>query len=267
MRIPIRRGRDVLDTDDGSRPNVAVVSESFAQRYWPNEDPTGKRFRFAVREREVIGVVGNVSVRGPEETSEPQVYVPSSQVDDRLMTFYAPKDLLIRSSASPSALVPEIRWIVRSADPRQPISNVMTMDQIAANETASRFAQLRVLGILAAIALLLAGIGLHGLLSFTVSRRSQEIGVRVALGAQAKTILRMVLREGLLLALGGLVPGIVLAYAAGRSMEALLAGIEPGDPATFFVAVAICCATALLGCLRPALRASRVDPAAALRAD
>jgi len=138
---------------------------------------------------------------------------------------------------------------------------------VVAGETASRAAQLRVLGALAAIALLLAGVGLHGLLSFTVSRRSQEIGVRVALGAESGTILRMVLGEGLTLAIGGLIPGIAVAYAAGRAMQAVLAGVAPGDPATFTVAAIACLVTAVAGCLRPALKASSVDPTTALRAE
>jgi putative ABC transport system permease protein len=267
LRIPLLKGRDILDTDDNTRPNVAVVSESFAKRYWPDQDPRGKRFTFGLREREVVGVVGDIRVRGPERVAEPQVYVPSKQMTDSMMFFYAPKDLLIRGNAPIAALLPEIRRIVRAADPRQPISNVMTMDDVVAGETASRFAQLRVLGILAIVALLLASIGLHGLLSFTVSRRSQEIGVRVALGAQSQTILRMVLGEGLLLAVGGLIPGIAIAYAAGRGMEAILAGVKPGDPVTFAAAVAICGTASVLGCLRPALRAANVDPATALRAD
>jgi predicted permease len=267
LGVPMRRGRDIEDTDDGSRPNVAVVSESFAKRYWPNENPIGKRFSFGLREREVIGVAGDVRVRGPERPSEPQVYVPSKQVNDSMMVFYAPKDLLIRSTAPVSSLMPEIRRIVRSVDPRQPISNVVTLADIVAGETASRFAQLRVLGILAVIALLLASVGLHGLLSFTVSSRTHEIGVRVALGAQSDRILRMILREGVVLALGGLVPGIALAYAAARGMEALLAGVRPGDPVTFSIAATLCGATALIACLRPALRAARVDPATALRAE
>src|SRR6185436_1967818 len=158
---------------------------------------------------------------------------------------------VIRSSLDASALLPAIRRVVRAADSRQPISNVQTMGEIVANETASRLAQLRVLGILAVIALLLASVGLHGLLSFTVSRRTQEIGVRVALGAQSQTILRMVLGEGLLLAIGGLVPGVALAYWAGRGMEAILVGVKPGDPTTFAVAIAICGTASVIGCLRP----------------
>jgi putative ABC transport system permease protein len=267
LRIPLLKGRDIAQTDDATQPFVAVVSQSFVKRYWPNEEPLGKRFQFGLHERTVVGVVGDIRVRGLEQASEPQVYVAPKQVGDSEVTFYSPKDLAIRSSLSAASLLPEIRRIVRAADPQQPISNVQSMEQIVVNETASRAAQLRVLGVLAAIALLLAGVGLHGLLSFTVSNRTREIGVRVALGAESSRIVRMVAREGVVLALGGLIPGVALAFWAGRAMQALLAGVKPNDPLTFAVAIALCGATVLFGCLRPAIRASRVDPAMALRAE
>ena len=139
------------------------------------------------------------------------------------------------------------------------------MDQVVADQTASRRAQLRVLGALAAVALLLAGVGIHGLLAFTVSRRSREIGVRRALGAPSRSIVRMVLREGTLLAVAGVIPGIALAYGAGRAMRALLAGVEPADPTTIVAAVALCIGMTVAGSLVPTLRALRVSPITALR--
>lgn len=267
MGIPVRRGRDVEDADDTTRTFVAVVSASFAQRYWPNEDAIGKRFGFAFRERTVVGVVGNVRFRGIERQSEPQVYLPARQVLDSMLVYYAPNDLVVRATVSPTSLVPAIRQIVRAIDPEQPLSDVQTMTDVVAAQTASRAAQLRVLGILALVALLLAGVGLHGLLAFTVSTRSQEIGVRLALGAQSRTIARMILREGLVLTVAGVVPGVAIAYVGGRAMQSLLVGVKPGDAATIGAAVAICVLTAIVGCLRPALRASRVDPIAALRSE
>jgi putative ABC transport system permease protein len=267
LGIPLRRGRDIAETDDATRPSVAVVSESFAKRYWPNEDPMGKRFTFALREREVVGIVADVRWRGLEQPSEPQVYVPPKQVDSLSLLYYAPKDLVMRTSASVAQLMPEIRRIVREADPHQPISNVQMLTDVVAANTASRAAQLRVLEILAAIALLLATVGIHGLLSFTVSKREQEIGVRVALGAKPSGILSMFLREGILLSVGGILPGVAIAYAAGRGMGALLAGVAPSDPLTVVVGVTLCAGATILGSLRPALRASRTDPIAALRAE
>lgn len=267
LEIPLLSGRDISETDDASHPFVAVVSKSFADQYWPREDPLGKRFTFGLHERTVVGVVGDIRVRGFEQTSEPQVYVPTQQVPVGALTFYTPKDLVIRSTAPAAALLPALRRLVREADPQQPISDVRTMDDVVANETASRLAQLRVLGMLAVVALLLAGVGIHGLLSFTVSRRTQEIGVRMALGAESREIMRMVMREAVLLAIAGIVPGVALAYAAGRAMQALLVGIAPSDPVALSAAVGLCAAATLIGCARPALRASRVDPISALRAE
>jgi predicted permease len=265
LQIPVKLGRRLEESDDNSRTNVAVVSQSFVEKYWPSEAPIGKRFTFAGRERTVAGVVGDIRVRGLEQTSEPQVYLPYKQVDSASLIGYVPKSLVVRSTLPAATLVPTIRRIVHEADASQPVSDVRTMEEIVTNETASRRAQLRVLTILATLALLLSAVGIHGLLSFTVSRRSREIGVRMALGAEAAKVRRMVLREGLVLALAGIVPGAALAYAAGRAMQALLVGVSPGDTTTFSTAIALCVATTVFGCLRPAVRASRVDPVTALR--
>jgi putative ABC transport system permease protein len=161
--------------------------------------------------------------------------------------------------------VPSIRRIIQSADRQQPISDVRTMGDIVETQTASRSIQLRVLGAFAAMALLLAGIGIHGLLSFTVSQRSQEIGVRIALGACSRDILVMVLRQGAWLAAAGVALGAVLAYAAGRAMEGLLAGVTPADAPTFLTVIGLTLAMTLFGSLLPALRATRVDPITAIR--
>ncbi len=269
LGIPLRRGRDVAPADTRDQPLVAVVSESFAKRYWPNEDPLGKRFNLAFDDRTVVGVVSDVRMRGLERTSEPQAYLPDRQMTDGSIIGYIPKDLVVRTAAPLSRVnpLPRIREIIRSADPEQPISNVRTLAEIVADDTAPRMTQLRLLGALAVIALLIAGLGIHGLLSFAVSKRSQELGVRRALGAQAGAIVGLVLREGLVLALSGIVIGVAVAYAAARGMSALLFGVRPEDPLTIGLAAALCLATAVAGCLRPALRAARVDPLSALRAE
>lgn len=268
LGIPLLRGRTVADTDTGTQPSVAVVSASFVKRYWPNEDPIGKRFKVAFAERTIVGVVGDVRVRGLERTSEPQVYLSYQQVPDDTLVGYSPKVLVVRTATPLSlGLLPRIREIVKSADAEQPISDVRTMSEILGEETASRRTQLWLLGALSGIALLIAGFGIHGLLTFTVSKRSQELGVRRALGAQVSAILGLVLREGLALAATGIVIGIAVAYAAARGMSALLFGVRPEDPLTISIAAALCLAITLLGCLRPALRAASVDPLSALRAE
>lgn len=271
LGIPLLRGRDVAETDSREQPFVAVVSESLVKRHWPNENPLGKRFHLAFEERTVVGVVGDVKVRGLERPSEPQVYLPYQQVEDGAIIGYIPKDLVVRA-AMPSGsgaldLLPRIREIVKAADPEQPISHVRMMSEIVAEETGPRVAQLRLLGALAAIALLIAGFGIHGLLTFTVSQRAQEMGVRRALGAQTGEIIGLVLREGLTLALIGTVIGVAVAYAAARGMGALLFGVRPEDPFTIITAAALCLATAVAGCLRPAMQAASVDPLSALRTE
>lgn len=267
LDIPLLSGRRIREADTQDAPRVAVVSASFARRYWPGLDPLGRTFGFAFDQRTVVGVVADIRVRGLEQQSEPQVYLPYQQVPDSSITFYMPKDLVIRTSLPTTAILPAIRRIVHEVDPQQPISSVQTMADILADQTASRRVQVRVLGALALIALLLAGIGIHGLLSFTVSQRAQEIGVRLALGARRGDILRMVLRNGVVLAAGGVLPGVVLAYGAGRGLSSMLFGVQPGDPATFVVAVVLCSAMAIAGSLLPALRAVRVDPISVMRAE
>jgi predicted permease len=267
LGIPFRTGRGIEASDRFESPAVAVVSESFARRYWPDADPLGRTFDFALQERTVVGVVGDVMVRGLEQTSEPQVYLPATQVPDGSIIFYTPKDLVVRSSTDPAALLPAIRDIVRRVDPEQPISHVRTMEEIVAEVTSSRTVQVRLLGSLAALALLLAGVGIHGLLSYTVSNRARELGVRMALGAQRRDILGMVVGQGLRLAGAGVLLGVVLAYAAARGMAALLASVGPADGATLLAVGGICLAIAAAGCVFPALRAVRTDPIAAIRAE
>lgn len=266
LSIPLRRGRDVSDTDESGQPRVAVVSESFARRYWPDEDPIGRRFRFLDTVRTVVGVVGDVRMRGPDRNSEPQVYLAYKQIDDNQNPFF-PKDLVIRSSVSATTLVPAVRRIVQRVDPQQPISNIKTMSAIVSDVTAARSVQVRVLVAFAIIAFLLAAIGIHGLLSFTVSSRRHEIGVRIALGAQRGQIVRLIMRQGFILAVVGVIPGMLVAYAAGRGMQTLLAGVQPADAVTFISAGALCLVMTLVGSLVPTLRAARVDPATAFRAD
>jgi predicted permease len=272
MGIPITRGRDVSEGDSRDREFVAVISESFIKRYWPNEDPAsilGRHINFAFDERVIAGVVGDVLLRGLDRQSatEPQVYLSYKQVADDSIIGYIPRGLAVRASTPPETLAPSIRAIIRRVDPTLPVSDVSTLSDIVDRDTASRSVQLRVIGAFAAVAFFLAAIGIHGLLSFAVSQRAQEIGVRMALGAQASDVLGMVMRRSAWLAVGGVVPGVVLAYAAGRSMEALLAGLKPFDAPTFAAAVVLAIVMTVAGSLLPARKALSVDPIVAIRAD
>lgn len=267
LGIALLQGRELAEQDTDSTPYVAVVSRSFVRKYWPDGDALGRHFQFGFHDRAIVGVVADVRVRGLEKESEPQVYLPYRQVNGVDFPFYAPKDLAIRTTGTPETLAPAAQRIIRAADAEQPISNVRTMTQIVEDQTASRTVQARLLGGFAALAFLLAAVGIHGLLSFAVSQRSREIGVRVALGAMPRDILRMVLRQAVLVAAAGVIPGALLAYQAGLAMQSRLAGVKPNDPAAFLTAAALCVAMTIFGSLLPAWRALRVDPITALRAE
>ena len=267
VRAPIVRGRDVNAADTFESPLVAVVSQSFVTEHFPNEDPIGRTFAIGLSGRSIVGVVGDIRVRGLERESEPQVYVPSTQVRDGALPFYAPQDLVVRASVPVITLMPSIRSIVAKADPQQPIANVQLLSAVVAAETAPRVIQVRVLGAFAATALILAAIGIHGLLAFAVSARVREIGVRLALGATPSDIFRIVAGRSALLAGIGVVLGVALAYAAGRAMQALLAGVDPADVTVFAVAIALAVLMTTAGSLVPAWRAVRVDPLTATRAE
>jgi ABC-type antimicrobial peptide transport system permease subunit len=267
MGVPVVRGRIVEDADDAARPLVAVVSESLGKHFWPDQDPIGRTFRIRGQDRTVVGVVGDIKVRGLERTNEPQVYLPVAQPPEQLGGLYVPKDLVIRTASSIESLLPSIRQVIRRVDQEQPISDVRFLADVVQGETASRRAQLRVLGALALIALLLTGVGIHGLLAFMVAQRSQEIGVRLALGAAPAQLARMIMGEAARLAVLGAVPGILLAYWAARTMRSLLFGIEPADPMTIGVGVVVVMLVTFAGSLVPALRAVRVSPLVAMRAE
>ena len=267
LNIPLLAGRDVSETDTFGRAFVAVVSQSFVRRYWPNSGALGRHFDFGGADRTIVGVVGDIRVRGPERDSEPQVYLPYRQIDDGSFPFYMPKDLVVRSAGNSLSLVPEIRRIVHAADPQQPISDIRLLSDIVGSQTAPRAVQVRVLAGFAAIAFLLAAVGLHGVLSFAVSSRSREIGVRVALGAQRRDVLRMIFGHSVRLLAIGLAAGVAVAWWTARFLESLLAGIQPSDPATFIAAAGLCILMTLLGSLMPAARALRIDPIQAIRSE
>jgi putative ABC transport system permease protein len=266
MGIPLRAGRDVSEADTREAPFAAVISASLARTWWPGGNPVGRHFTFCLFDRVVVGVAGDVRARGLERESEPQVYLPYQQVPDGAVVWYHPKDLVLRA-ARPETLAPALRRIVAETDPEQPVSDVHLMTELVEAETAPRSVQVRVLGAFAGIAFLLAAIGIHGLLSFAVSTRSREIGVRMALGAQRGDILRMIAGSGARLALAGVAAGAALAYAAARALESLLAGISPADGVVFASAIALCAVMTLAGGLAPALRAIRVDPTTAIRSE
>lgn len=267
MGIRLRAGRDITDGDTADRPRVAVVSESFVRQFWPGENPLGRRLRVALADRTVVGVVGDVRVRGRERQSEPQVYLPPGQQDDAAVSVYAPRALVVRGPGDLAALLPAIRGIVRRADPEQPISEIRTLADVLDEESAPRLVQLRILTAFAALAFALAATGIHAVLSYTVVARRREIGVRIALGATRLRILRDVAGSALALSALGTLAGLAGAWAVARAMRSLLVGADTAN----LEAGAVICAMALLmtlaGAVAPAIRAVRVNPTDAIRSE
>jgi predicted lysophospholipase L1 biosynthesis ABC-type transport system permease subunit len=266
MGIQLHEGRDVVDSDTLDAPLVAVVSQSFVRQYLPGLDPIGRQFDFADAKRRIVGVVGNVRVRGLERESEPQVYLPHDQMPLRGRFGYSPRELVVKASVPPDTLLAPIRGIVRQIDPELPLS-MRTFDDIVAEQTGGRMAHIGVVGMFAALSLLLAGIGVHGVLSFAVSQRIPEFGVRIALGASPGRILAMVIRDGVVMASIGCILGLLLGYSVGRSMQSVLAGVQPGDIPTFASAMFLVFVMTVTGSFLPAVRAIRVNPTMSIRTE
>ena len=275
MRVPLLRGRDFTERDVAGQTRVAVVSRSTAERHWPGEEAVGKRIAYAGIGRghdqtpewiEVVGVVGDVKHRGLDLESKPEIYVPvyqplfSSRPTPPLSLYVA-----VRTKGDPAALAAAVRREVAAVDPEQPLANVRTMGERLAESVAQRRFNMTLLGVFACVALLLAAVGVYGVMAYAVARRTHEIGVRVALGAQRGDVVRLVVRQGMWLALAGVAVGVAGAYAATRLMTGLLYGVSPTDPLTFVGVSALLTAAALLACLIPARRATKVDPMIALR--
>ena len=267
MGIVVKRGRVFTTADAEGQPGVVVVSESVARRAWPGEDPVGKRLKIPLPPTPyhdtwltVVGVVADARYR-EIQASRFDLYMSFLQSD------HGPNHLVVRSSTDPAALVPAIREVVRGLDSDQPVTEAATMTQIVSEALGGpRFAA-RVFGAFAVVALLLAALGLYGLLAYAVSRRTREIGVRMAVGASPGNVRRLVLREGLGLTVAGIVLGLFAAAAGARLLGTLLYEVRPSDPVTFAAVPILLLGVAGLACLLPARRATRVDPIVALRTD
>jgi putative ABC transport system permease protein len=267
LLVPLLRGRDVRDGDGPGTARVAVVSESFVRRHWPDQDPLGRRLSFDFGDLDVIGVVRDIKVRGLERESEPQVYLAASQVPDEALVYYSPKDLVIRAEGDLQALVPALRAAAARADPQVPLSDIRPLSDIVEADSAARVVQVRVLGAFAATAFLLAAVGLHGLLAFSVAARTREIGVRFALGATPARVMKLVVGRGLVLASMGIAAGLVAAAWASSTLQTLLFGVDPRNTAVYGAAIGLCVLVAILGTVLPAVRAMRIDPLDAIRAE
>jgi predicted permease len=273
----IVRGRALSASDTvGSEP-VVVINETLATRYWPGEDAVGRRIawggaRTHLPWMRIVGVVGDTKQSGLTGITEPQTWSPWSQIPDTALAnspagIFRGIKLMVRTNVPPLSLVSGIREEVRRLDPALPVTGAQTLDEIVGASAASQRFNAALLGSFAGAALLLAAVGIGGVLAISVSRRTSEIGIRLALGAHAGDVVRMVIRQGMTLVVYGLAIGLPAAFAATRLLRALLFDVAPHDPLSFAGATAVLCAVALVACAAPALRASRVNPIAALRID
>jgi putative ABC transport system permease protein len=282
MDIPLKRGRFFNDHDDRSSLagkdlskldeveremaglNAIVIDEEFARRYWPDEDPIGKRIAMGSEKHPllltVLGVVGRVKMEGlSQDSNRVQGYFPFAQIPNNDMT------MVLKASGDPNQLIAAARRQVKAIDPDQPIYSVRTMDEIRAESVAPERLNLTLLSLFAGIALLLAIVGIYGVMSYSVTQRTHEIGIRMAIGAQPRDVFRMVIGQGMLLALIGVGIGLVGAFGLTRLMTTMLFGVEPTDPATFAAIAVLLTGVALVACYIPGRRATKVDPVVSLR--
>jgi putative ABC transport system permease protein len=262
-RVPIKRGRGLSHDDRAGGALVALISETAAQKFLPGEDPIGKQIHFLndARLREIVGVVGDVKYSRLEDPPSPDIYLPNTQFD-RMMGY-----LSVRGTIEKSALTAAVKREVKATNRGVPLSTIATMDEKFQQATAQARYGALLLGVFAALALLISQMGIYGVMSYAVAARTQEIGVRMALGARAANVLNLILKEGMILTAIGLTVGMILALALTRLLKAMLFGVEANDPATFIGATIALALVALLAYWIPARRATRVDPLIALRSE
>ncbi|HKO96751.1 MAG TPA: ABC transporter permease [Pyrinomonadaceae bacterium] len=266
MGIGLRNGRYFTTADNQNSQPVAIINESMAKQYWRDEDPIGRRFKLGVPNAPwltIVGVVPDIRQMGMDRAVKAEMYMPYSQVPSH--PWFSPRDLVIRTNGDPNELVAAVRREIRAADPNQAISNVATMEELLVKETGTRRLGMILLSAFAGLALLLASLGIYGVLSFFVAQQTREIGVRLALGAQLRDVLSLVLKKGMRWTLLGVVIGLGGAFALSRLMTGLLFGVSATDPLTFVAIAVVLSVVALLACYVPARRATKVDPLVALR--
>jgi predicted permease len=263
--IPLKQGRLISDQDRRDSLPVAVINETMARLYWPNDDPLEKRFRFPSQQPSpwitVVGVTGDMRRQGLENQVAPQVFRPHAQETDDML------DVIVRTSSGPQTVAASVQSAIQSMDKSVARFNVTPVDQQLGEQTAVRRFHTSLLGLFSLAALLLSAIGIYGLMHFFVAQRTNEIGVRMALGARQCNVLALVFRQGLTLATVGIAVGILGAFALTRLLSTLLYGVTSTDPVTFATAPAILLVVAALACWIPARRAARIDPMLALRHD
>jgi putative ABC transport system permease protein len=264
LRIPMLAGRDFTLADAVNAPEVVIVNQALARRYFPDQDPVGRRLKLGGPRSTapwftIVGVVGDVRHFSLDDRPRPEMFRPYSQAA------WPSMDIIARTPSAPASFAAEIRKAAATIDPDLPISRVQTMDQYVESTTGARKFPMQLLSAFGAVGLLLAALGIYGVMSFGVLQRTQEIGIRMALGAQPRQVARLFLREGVAFAASGIAIGLVGALALARLLENLLYGVTASDPVTLLTVVFLLAAVALLACWIPARRAMGVDPMVALR--
>jgi predicted permease len=273
MNIPLLRGRDVSDHDTLSSPGVVVINDWFARHHWPGEDPIGKRITLDDLKNHpgwltVVGVTKNAVRSEWTEPPDDEMYLPYLQTHEYLEkpeAHFSYLTLVVRSGRDPAALTPMVRSLASSFDKNVVVSDVQTMDQVVAQATSEPRFYVFLLAAFAAVALVLAAVGIYGVMSYAVSRRTQEIGIRMALGARQGDVVSLVVGQGALLAVIGVSAGLVSALAVTRLMAGLLYGVRPNDPVTFIAVALLLSIVAVVASYIPARRAAKIDPIVALR--
>ena len=270
MRIALRAGRYFAEQDTDQSQPVAVINETMAKQYWPNENPIGKRFKNGPANSQhpwlsIVGVVADVRQMGVDKPVKAEMYFPYRQIKSH--AFFAPRDLVVRTTVEPTSLVASVREAVRAVDPAQPLANIRTLDAVLGEHTEMRRGGMLLLTGFAALALLLALLGIYGVLSYFVTQHTREIGIRLALGAQTQDVFTLVLKRGLMLAGIGVAIGLTASLALSRFIRSLLFEVSSADPLTFAAVAALLLAVAALACWIPARRATKVDPMIALRCE
>jgi len=265
MQIPLKRGRLFTEQEATEMRHVVVINEAFARTNFPNEDPLGKRVVIYMKDDnqpcEIIGIVGDSKHMNLDAEVKPMSYWPHPELAYQGMTF------VIRTRGDAAAVTSSARNVIRTLDPEQPVANIRAMESLIGTSVARARFNTLLLTIFAVVALLLAGVGIYGVMAYSVAQRTHEIGVRMALGARATDVLRLVVRRGMTLALGGVAIGVAASFALTRLMKTLLFNVSVTDPLTFIGIPLLLAVVALLACLIPARRAAKVDPMVALRCE
>jgi putative ABC transport system permease protein len=264
LGVPLKRGRFLTSFDRAETRPVVVINEAMARRYFANEEPVGKQLSVMYGEPvtcEIVGVVGNVLHSGLHAEPRPEMFVPHQQSPSTQMTF------LVKTAPDAETMLPAVKQAIREVNNNQTFAKTATMEELVADSLKQRRFNLFLLGLFAAIALLLATVGIYGSISYMARQRTNEIGVRIALGAQSRDVLKLIVGQGLGLAVAGVVIGLLCAFLLTRTISGLLFGVGPMDPLTFMVISLLLLATAFVASLIPARRATKVDPLTALRSE